>query len=68
MLLDVRALPVIRRVGGLEGWGRAADSQWGVIRRVGGLEGMHEDLLTPEDVIRRVGGLEAAVINYGLAR
>ena len=52
--------PVIRRVGGLEEFGRHEGRSDTVIRRVGGLEERAQYPDTKNDVIRRVGGLEGA--------
>ena len=51
-------LPVIRRVGGLEGSVARFPRSGRVIRRVGGLEVKREGEKALRDVIRRVGGLE----------
>ena len=53
---------VIRRVGGLEGYGMHIAPHDIVIRRVGGLEDERRCSVIDNDVIRRVGGLEGPVI------
>ena len=55
---DGDAIPVIRRVGGLEDIDGVYPAISGVIRRVGGLEASLPKELTLLYVIRRVGGLE----------
>ena len=52
------AVPVIRRVGGLEFSGRCPARHGKVIRRVGGLECDAPGFRGRRPVIRRVGGLE----------
>lgn len=58
---ELGALPVIRRVGGLEESKAQSVLDCGVIRRVGGLEDC--DVCGGDGffVIRRVGGLEVTV-------
>ena len=56
--MGLLCLTVIRRVGGLEDYGKRSDQRDGVIRRVGGLEVLILEDTAELQVIRRVGGLE----------
>ena len=58
---DGDAIPVIRRVGGLEVHAGIQCGRQSVIRRVGGLEVLRRIPTYGPLVIRRVGGLEDTV-------